>query len=40
MSSKIGVNALSKMVLKNLIFFVKKLKILCSLAHTILFKFH
>ena len=34
-----GINALSKMVFKNLVF-VKKLKILCSLDNTILFKFH
>ena len=41
---QIGINALSKMVLKKPIFFffflIKKLKISCSLAHTILFKFH
>ena len=34
-----GANALSKMVLKNP-FFCQKLKILCILDHTILFKFH
>ena len=34
-----GVNALSKMVLKALVF-VMKLKISCSLDHTILLKFH
>ena len=34
-----GVNALSKMVLKNAFFFVIKLKISCSLD-TVLFKFH
>ena len=34
-----GVNALSKMGLKAR-FFVKKLKISCSLDHSILFKFH
>ena len=35
-----GVNALSKMVFKKNSFFVKNLKISCSLDHTILFKFH
>ena len=34
-----GVNASSKMILKTS-FFVKKLKISCSLDHTILFKFY
>ena len=36
---QIGVDALSKLVLKN-IFFVKKLKISCSFNHTNLFKFY
>ena len=34
-----GVNAFSKVILKNPVF-VKKLIISCSLDHTILFKFH
>ena len=35
-----NINALSKMALKTSFFYVKKLKISCSLDHTLLFKFH